>query len=503
MGTGLVFFVALASNSLARPWRLIRELSSASDTQLQLIVEEYVTGTWLYRPPRSTLVPITTTTRHAHNLSLSSGNRRGLSAASACGTRHCYDITTEGSGVWRGGHGRVRHLPGWFAPTSGSWIGWDSLSQVTRVIRALLPLDDLEEDVPCTILSLQMAGGGTSHLRLNSQAVGLPTLSHSTLTAVDPEAGLGLFVPGINGLELAFAHSPRLPLHHTAAYVVGAVEMLCPLSKANTVAVAPFLGPLHGGTLVTFKMATSVGPGVTCRFGTYAELPGTLQSDGSSLRCVSPASSVEQWVHVEVRTRSHSQSRASILGSFYYHSPVRLSSVAPYSGPVTGGTELELRGVGFVRGGQLTRCASAKVRDERRLGGENRQRKATGAAWGESMASSRLFCSTHAWTRYGGGKRVFVSMNGQQFSASGVAFAYLAVAEVSSVWPPRGAVEGGTPVTVLGSGFGPPHPPSSSGVWWSSAQTPSSRLASAGRAWCRFNGADAAAAVYVSDATVV
>jgi hypothetical protein len=41
-----------------------------------------------------------------------------------------------------------------------------------------------------------------------------------------------------------------------------------------------------------------------------------------------------------------------------------------------------------------------------------------------------------------------VSLNGQQWSNSGVAFTYRPAAAVSSVWPVRGAMEGGTPVTV-------------------------------------------------------
>ena len=44
-------------------------------------------------------------------------------------------------------------------------------------------------------------------------------------------------------------------------------------------------------------------------------------------------------------------------------------------------------------------------------------------------------------------------MNGQQFSASGVAFTYQPSLAVSSVWPERGAAEGGSMVTVHGSGF--------------------------------------------------
>ena len=42
-------------------------------------------------------------------------------------------------------------------------------------------------------------------------------------------------------------------------------------------------------------------------------------------------------------------------------------------------------------------------------------------------------------------------MNAQQFSSGDVAFTYVASAMVSSVWPERGAAEGGTPITVSGA----------------------------------------------------
>ena len=48
---------------------------------------------------------------------------------------------------------------------------------------------------------------------------------------------------------------------------------------------------------------------------------------------------------------------------------------------------------------------------------------------------------------------ISLSVNGQQFSSSGVTFTYRPAVAVSSLWPARGATEGGTPVTVLGSGF--------------------------------------------------
>jgi hypothetical protein len=50
-------------------------------------------------------------------------------------------------------------------------------------------------------------------------------------------------------------------------------------------------------------------------------------------------------------------------------------------------------------------------------------------------------------------RRVSLYANCQQYMHSGAAFPYLLVASVSSVWPLQGAAEGGTPLTVIGSGF--------------------------------------------------
>ena len=74
-------------------------------------------------------------------------------------------------------------------------------------------------------------------------------------------------------------------------------------------------------------------------------------------------------------------------------------------------------------------------------------------------------------------------MNGQQFSSSGVSFTYRPAAAVSSISPTRGVSEGGTPVTVLGSGF-------------------SSAAESLGALLCRFN-TTAVAASFVSETALV
>ena len=74
-------------------------------------------------------------------------------------------------------------------------------------------------------------------------------------------------------------------------------------------------------------------------------------------------------------------------------------------------------------------------------------------------------------------------MNGQQFSSSGVSFTYRPACALSSVWPVRGASEGGTPVTVVGSGF-------------------SLSAESEGALRCRFN-ATSVVASYVSESSLV
>ena len=74
-------------------------------------------------------------------------------------------------------------------------------------------------------------------------------------------------------------------------------------------------------------------------------------------------------------------------------------------------------------------------------------------------------------------------MNGQQYTASGVSFTYRPAPAVSSVWPTRGVAEGGTPVTVLGSGF-------------------SSSASSMGALLCRFN-TTIVVAEYVSESALV
>ena len=80
-------------------------------------------------------------------------------------------------------------------------------------------------------------------------------------------------------------------------------------------------------------------------------------------------------------------------------------------------------------------------------------------------------------------RHVEVSINGQQYSQSRLSFAYTVAAAVSFISPASGVVEGGTPVTVFGSGFA------------AIANSPSALC-------CRFN-ATVVHALYVNETTMM
>ena len=122
-------------------------------------------------------------------------------------------------------------------------------------------------------------------------------------------------------------------------------------------------------------------------------------------------------------------------GSFYYHGELSVSGLTPPLGPERGGTRVTLLG-GVFKDAYTLRC---------RFG------NASSAVLARYVDESQLECATplHAV----GAKAVQLSMNGQQYASTGVAFTYQQAMSVSSVSPARVLAEGGTPVTVYGAGF--------------------------------------------------
>ena len=235
--------------------------------------------------------------------------------------------------------------------------------------------------------------------------------------------------------------------------------------------IRPWNGPEIGGTMLVIlgrRLQLVVG---ACRFGStpnYAPGQGAVQTGASShgsdgVRCVSPGGLPTGWTSVELSSYGVPVRSG---GSFYVHARLLVSALLPATGPVAGGTRVALVGAPFGEAATL-RCRF----------------EASGAtAVARFVGGAQLECA--APPSAGAGARVLeVSMNGQQFSSSGVRFTYQPAAAVSSLSPTRGAAEGGTPVTVLGSGF-------------------SAGAEAAGALLCRWN-ASVTPAAYVSESALV
>ena len=89
-----------------------------------------------------------------------------------------------------------------------------------------------------------------------------------------------------------------------------------------------------------------------------------LHPCGHLRRCSSPANAFEGWVGVVVRTAVYAQSTPARLATFYYYGDVRISTLTPSNAPVNGGTEVEVRGTGFIRSGSSILCAFRTVDEQ-------------------------------------------------------------------------------------------------------------------------------------------
>jgi hypothetical protein len=112
--------------------------------------------------------------------------------------------------------------------------------------------------------------------------------------------------------------------------------------------VSPNSGGIGGGTFVTVS-GTNFIPGATVEFnGVKATLVTVNGFPGSTLTCYTPAAAATGSVTVQV---TNDDNRAGQQASaFTYNAGPTLTSVAPVSGNVAGGTALTLTGTGFTTG---------------------------------------------------------------------------------------------------------------------------------------------------------
>jgi hypothetical protein len=191
--------------------------------------------------------------------------------------------------------------------------------------------------------------------------------------------------------------------------------------------VSPTSGALAGGgTLTLTGIGFLSGASVTIGANTCTS-PVVVSS--TSMTCVLPAKAAGAYT----ATVTNADTQPGSLGSAYtYQVAPTVSSVAPLTGPLAGGTTITITGADFISGATVTvdgsTCASPNV-----------------------VNSTTLTCVTAAHAA--GAVSVVVTNPDFQVGPLASAFTYQAAPTVTSVSPAGGNAAGGTTITITGTGF--------------------------------------------------
>ena len=204
------------------------------------------------------------------------------------------------------------------------------------------------------------------------------------------------------------------------------------ISTAPTVnSVSPISGPTAGGTPITLS-GTNYAAGATVTIGGTAAT-AVIVVNGTTITAVTPAHAFGSVNAVVQNTDGQSGLKSNAFT--YLAPPPTLTSVTPAGGPTTGGTALTLTGTGFISGATVT------------VGGT----PATGVT---VVNSTTITATTPAHSS--GTVAVSVTNADTQVVTLAGSFTYSSPFQaptVTGVAPGSGSTNGGTAVTISGTGF--------------------------------------------------
>ena len=190
--------------------------------------------------------------------------------------------------------------------------------------------------------------------------------------------------------------------------------------------ITPKGGPVSGGSTVTITGSGFVS-GATVTVGGNP-CSGLTVSSSTALNCIVPSHTTGA---VTVTVTNPDSQTTSAANFYTYRVPPAISSLAPSSGAVAGGTTVTLVGTGFVAGATVmfggAQCIAPIVN-----------------------SSTSLTCTTPSFPS-GTANVVITNPDGQVSNPS--IFTYMPMPLVTSVAPNMGPVSGGTTITIIGTGF--------------------------------------------------
>ena len=232
----------------------------------------------------------------------------------------------------------------------------------------------------------------------------------------------------------------------------------------------PYMGPRLGETSVAV-----LGEGfinlrnvAKCRFGTVvvqAVYDDTNAENLPVFRCNSPPSSMAAWVNVEIAVDGQVFTQAKTI-KFQYYGEFDVYDAIPAGGPKAGGTEITISGVGMFSTGTYLSCFFGDGDYECKDGMQYPCYKAVPA---EFKSATSVTCVSPAMPEGGDVEEKYsirVGLNAQFSQAcpnvrtdyqcalkAKLKFTYYDDVFITGISPNSGQVQGGTYVTVYGSGF--------------------------------------------------
>ena len=205
---------------------------------------------------------------------------------------------------------------------------------------------------------------------------------------------------------------------------------------AQVTHIEPVLGSLEGGTIVRVHgSAFMQGIGLVCRFGVGTVPTQARYISETQLECRSRAIETPANVSLEVSTNNLDFSSSGVGFEFLDSPAVHL--LRPTRGPVGGGTLVE------VQGGPFALRSAA-------LGALYCRFGALGLSRAQLVSETIVECL--APPHVAGDVPVEVSLNGLDFSSSGLTFAFIGPT-IQSVVPSLGPEQGGSVVTISADTF--------------------------------------------------
>ncbi len=205
-----------------------------------------------------------------------------------------------------------------------------------------------------------------------------------------------------------------------------------PPPPPNPTSILPTSGSSNGGTPVTIT-GTGFAAGAGVKFGGSSATNVNVGSS-TSIAATTPAHTAGA---VDVVVTNSDSETGTLSGGYTYttsNPAPAVTSIAPPSGTTAGGTPVTIMGTGFLAGASVT------------LGGT--------AATGVSVGSSTSITATTPAHTAGAVDVVVTNSDSQTGTLSGYTYTTSNPAPaVTSIAPPSGTTAGGTPVTIMGTGF--------------------------------------------------